>query len=70
MRTAMSRIRVIETVSVGVLMMVIQTPSHMAWTKRERVRKDSKRVESKRKCWGRSERHFISVGGGGRKSSI
>jgi hypothetical protein len=32
------------------------------WDWREIVRKDSKRVEAKRKCWGRSERHFISAG--------
>jgi hypothetical protein len=38
--------------------------------KRERVRKDSKRVEAKRKCWGRSERHFISAGGGGGKEHL
>jgi hypothetical protein len=37
---------------------------------RERIRKDSKRVEAKRKFWGRSERHFISGGEGGRKSII
>jgi hypothetical protein len=29
---------------------------------RERVQKDSKRVEAKRKCWERSDRHFISGG--------
>jgi hypothetical protein len=29
---------------------------------RERVRKYSRRVEAKRILWGRSERHFISVG--------
>jgi hypothetical protein len=27
---------------------------------RQRVRKDSRRVEAKRKIWARSERHFIS----------
>jgi hypothetical protein len=34
---------------------------------RERVMKDRKRVEAKRKC---GERHFISGGRGGRKSII
>jgi hypothetical protein len=33
-------------------------------TKRERVRKDSIRVEEKRKHLGESERRFISEGGG------
>jgi hypothetical protein len=30
--------------------------------KRDRVKKDSRRVEAKRILWGRSERNFISVG--------
>jgi hypothetical protein len=36
---------------------------------RERVRTDSKGVEAKRKCWGRSVRHFVS-GGGGKKERL
>jgi hypothetical protein len=35
--------------------------------KRERDLKDSKRVEAKRKCWGISERHFISAEEEGRE---
>jgi hypothetical protein len=31
--------------------------------------KDSRRVEAKKKLWGKSERHFIAGGGGGRNSS-
>jgi hypothetical protein len=43
---------------------VITNPLKLKPRERERDRKDSKRVEAKRKCWGRSERNFISGGGG------
>jgi hypothetical protein len=36
---------------------------------RKRFRKDSKRVEAKRK-WGKNGRHFISGGGGGGNSNL
>jgi hypothetical protein len=39
---------------------------------RERIREDSNGVDAKIKCWGRSERHFVSgaVGGGGEKEHL
>jgi hypothetical protein len=38
-------------------------------SRRERVRKDSKRVEAKRKCWGGEVRNTLFGGGGEERAS-
>jgi hypothetical protein len=43
---------------------VLNPRSALKPTERERVRKYSRKVESRKKLWGRSERKFISGGGG------